>query len=553
MAFQYIMPTPVDMSDVFAQFAHARQVKKDQEAKRAETLMRQQTMDRENARLDEQIRHTQALEQRQQGMDVANAIPKIKSMLTPGSADYDPESGMSLARAYGINLTAQQPQMPVAPEKRDIGPTQLEYGPRATPEIAQQAAILSARTPPEQPEKRADEVMDLAGQAESDRKRFEQANDPSVVAQNQQLQTQQDTEQNDYRAKLADASRRSPTYTGTSPIGPVSIDPNAAQAARSEALRQQQERLAPLMGAVDQDFQPVVKAMVDAGMPPNEIAKAVADYRKQMATDNRDAQYKPTVGKQDEWHQMMYRAAMANAGARRAQAGDDNPEVGRAIAQHLTDNPGDIEGAYRVAQQAGSVAPTKTVGAVRTQVTPTEGQAKDARQAAIGQRALGDIAASGYEPTHEDIQKWLNNQKWVDRAQRAGAGTGIGSIIGGGIAGLAQGAGAIPQSETEGLDPKAANYFANVRRYMETIGRAQSGAAISPTEWQNFFNQYGPNSPGGGAAARRYMEDQARLGGAATRQLEAPRRKSKDESRSDAVKSGGKGKSVSDFEREHGF
>ena len=486
MAFQYIMPTPVDMSDVFAPLMHARQANKDREAKRAELLLRKEAADRENARLDEQMRHTNELENRQKSLDTANAIPKIKNMLTPGHPDYDPESGLSLARAYGINLAAQQPEMPKPPEAIPDKPLS------ALPEGVD--AVSGGTPPPE-------------------------------AAENTALDATRAAQQGEYTNKLMEASRRAPTYSGSGPFGAVNIDPNAAIASRNEALRQQQEKLAPLTGAVDQDFRPVVEAMVKSGMPGSEIAKAVADYRKEMATNNRDAQYKPTVGKQDEWHQMMYRAAMANAGARRAQAGDDDPAVGAAIARHLTENPGDIEGAYRVAQQAGSQAPTKTVGAVRTQVQPTESQAKDARQAAVGQRALEDISASGYTPSQGDIQMWLNNQKRVAWAQNAGSGQGLGSLIGGGIAGAAQGAGLIPQSETEGLDPKAANYFANVRRYMETIGRAQSGAAISPTEWQNFFNQYGPSSPGGGNAARRYMEDQAKLGGSATRQLEAPRRR----------------------------
>jgi len=326
MAFQYIMPTPVDMSDVFAPLMHARQVNKDREAKRAELLLRKEVADRENARLDEQIRHTRTLEERQQGIDVAETIPKLRSMLTPGSSDYDPESAMSMARARGINLSAQQPQMPTAPEKRDIGPTQLEYGPRATPEIAQQAAILSARTPPDQPEKRADEVMDLAGQAEAERKRFEQANDPSVVAQNQQLQGQQDAEQNDYRAKLAEASRRSPTYTGTSPIGPVSIDPNAAQAARAEALRQQQEKLAPLTGAVDKEFQPVVEAMVKAGMPGSEIAKAVADYRKQTEEYRRKSEFETTATEKVRHNKAMEAVGFAGARSREGAQRDKNSE-----------------------------------------------------------------------------------------------------------------------------------------------------------------------------------------------------------------------------------
>lgn len=81
--------------------------------------------------------------------------------------------------------------------------------------------------------------------------------------------------------------------------------------------------------------------------------------------------------------------------------------------------------------------------------------------------------------------------------------------------------GAVPQSETEGLSPRAAEYFANIRRVMEPIARKASGAAISSTEWTNFFNQYGPNSKGGLAAARKDLEDQARLSGVAGRQVGA--------------------------------
>lgn len=555
-----------DFSDAFDGIFRAREASKKREQDRAEFLLKQQALQQQGQLQQAQIQNYQseaaqraAAEadrktgiERTQKLDIANAIPKIRDMLTPGHPGYDPEAGMSLARAYGINLAAQAPQMPTEPIKRDIGPTQVEYGPRISPDDAQNSAIASAKTPPDQPEARADEVMNLADQVEQERQRFEQANDPAKVAQNVQAKDTQDAAQENYTNQVIAASKRSPTYQGTSPVGPVSIDPNAIIAAREAERKRQQNQLAPLTGAVDKDFQPVVSAMVQAGMPPSEIAKAVADYRKQMATDNRDKEYKPTVGKQDEWHRLAYAAAMANARAKGAAAGDFDPAVGAAVSKYLTDNPGDIEGAFRIAGTMGSSAPGKTVQTVAGLTKPTESQSKDARQAALGQGALEEIKQSGYTPSKDDIQTWLNNQKQVALAQKAGEAGGISGLIAGGIAGSAQRHGALAQSEVEGLPPAAQQYFGNVRRYMESIGRAQSGAAISGSEWQNFFNQFGPNSAGGNAAARRYFEDQAITGGVATRQLRAPRPAStKNDRRADTIKSGGKRPSLDDLAAEH--
>jgi hypothetical protein len=199
------------------------------------------------------------------------------------------------------------------------------------------------------------------------------------------------------------------------------------------------------------------------------------------------------------------RAAKARAGG--AGGGDATAQV----ADYLVQNPGDIGGAHRLAARLG--VPAKAVATLVNQTKPTESQAKDAKQSAVGLRAVEAIEQSGYVPSREDIQKWLNNSRLVHLADRDGV-AGLAGTIG-------QSTKLLPQSEVEGLTPDAATYFGNVRRFMETIGRAQSGAAISQTEWTNFFNQYGPNSKGGLKAARQYLEDQSRVSGTAGRSLAA--------------------------------
>jgi hypothetical protein len=184
---------------------------------------------------------------------------------------------------------------------------------------------------------------------------------------------------------------------------------------------------------------------------------------------------------------------------------------GAAIAQYLIDNPGDIPGAMKMRARLG--VGSKEFNQIVNHTKGTEGQNKNAHQAKVGMDAVDAISKSGYQPSKDDIQKWLNNSRLVHLADSGG--------IAGGLATLGQTAGALPQSEVEGLSPQAQEYFGNVRRYMETIGRAQSGAAISPSEWTNFFNQYGPNSKGGLDAARQYLREQFKLSGVAGRQVAA--------------------------------
>jgi hypothetical protein len=183
-----------------------------------------------------------------------------------------------------------------------------------------------------------------------------------------------------------------------------------------------------------------------------------------------------------------------------------------AVTDYLIANPGDVGGARRLAGQMK--VPDKVFNSIVTQTKPTEGQTRDAQQSTVGLRALDAIAKAGYTPSRDEIQKWINNQRLVQGAAETGV-KGLGLTIGQNLPGPFK----VPSSETEGMSDKAQDYFANVRRYIETIGRKQSGAAISPMEWQNFFNQYGPTSKGGLEAARQYLNDQMRSAGVAGRQI----------------------------------
>ncbi len=186
------------------------------------------------------------------------------------------------------------------------------------------------------------------------------------------------------------------------------------------------------------------------------------------------------------------------------------------LYDYLAEHPGDFGGVTRLAAQLN--IPSKRVDKVLGNAKGTESQNKDAQQSAVAKRAIEEIEQSGYTPSKEAIQKWMDNQRKVALADKGG--------LVGGVAAIGQSLGALPQSENDGLSPKAQAYFANTRRLMETIARKQSGAAISPSEWTNFFNQYGPNSKGGLAAAKKYIEDQGRTSGFAGRTVEAGQSKS---------------------------
>jgi hypothetical protein len=153
---------------------------------------------------------------------------------------------------------------------------------------------------------------------------------------------------------------------------------------------------------------------------------------------------------------------------------------------------------------------------------PPEGQQKSATQAVVGLKAIEKIHESKYQPDRDAIQKWLNNQRLVAGAEGGGV-KGLALTIGQNLPGKL-----VPQSEFEGLDPKAQEYFTNVRRYMESIGRWKSGAAISSTEWTNFYNQYGPNAKGGLDAAKYELDVMGRLSGVAGAQARSVGAKSEE-------------------------
>lgn len=185
------------------------------------------------------------------------------------------------------------------------------------------------------------------------------------------------------------------------------------------------------------------------------------------------------------------------------------------LSDYAIQHPGDTAGLYRLAGELKIPKPDKAVTAVVNQTKTTESQDKSATQATAGLRALDSIAASKYTPSRDDVQHWLTNQKKLYLVNQGG--------VAGGLATVGQIAGLLPQSEVDGLSPKAAEYFGNVRRFMEPMGRAKSGAAISQSEWDNFFNQYGPKSAGGLKAARADLTDLFKLSGSAGRKLEAGR------------------------------
>jgi hypothetical protein len=255
------------------------------------------------------------------------------------------------------------------------------------------------------------------------------------------------------------------------------------------------------------------------GVPAAEIAAdqrlaalraARARVEAQATKDNDDHQLTQAKVK---WYGSKSQRNAKGGGAARAAASAD---AGALLSQHLIDNPGDIPGVNRLASQLAAQGklkdPAKAVQAAVAQTKGSESQNRDSQQASIGLRAIDAIDKSGYTPDRATIQKWINNQRLLPDGSGGVKDTvlSIGQALPGGM---------VPQSETEGLPEDARDYFAQVRRYIETIGRKQSGAAISPTEWQNFFNQYGPNSKGGLGAARAYLEDQMRSSGVAGRSL----------------------------------
>lgn len=291
-------------------------------------------------------------------------------------------------------------------------------------------------------------------------------------------------------------------------------DVTAARQQATEALRNLELKHAALLDASASRLKTELSRM---GAPEAQIAaNQTVQQVEADALQKREAVNQSIRNNETD----LAKARIAAAATAAAQPTPAAPAMAQ-LSAYAQSHPGDTEGLYKLAGALGVPKPDKAVAEVVNQNKPTESQSKDAKQAAVGSRAIDAIEKSGYTPSRAEIQKWLQNQKEVSLAQNAGSGGGLSGFVGGGLASLAQGGGALAQSETEGLPAKAQDYFANVRRFMETIGRAQSGAAISPSEWTNFFNQYGPNSKGGLEAARQYMRDQLNVSGVAGRQIEA--------------------------------
>jgi hypothetical protein len=401
MAAYQPMQNPIADLGIGEMIMKARQESKAREDRRAELFLRQQNSERDQARLDEQLRRNQATETRQQGIDVSNELPKIKAMLTPGDPSYDPQTALSMARARGINLDATAPTAPAAPVKQDVGPTQIEEGPRETPEIAQQAGLLrSLQKQPgdSDPQAGAAEDTRQIGLAEAERQRFAQANDPAAVAQNQQLASKQTGDQADYQRKLAQFSRAAPTYHGSSPIGQIDIDPNAAVAAREEALRIQRERLAPLTGAANEKFRPVVQAMIQSGMPPSEVAKFIQEQQKDLHGDAQKAEYSLTAEDQRRHNLAMERAALAAAGDRsRATASNEQNRNDATTNRNLTTYLGTVKEFENTAGIKPDVAMMKNIGKIHEELTrsPQSPVAQTAAVDTIAQIAQGGKASQG--------------------------------------------------------------------------------------------------------------------------------------------------------------
>lgn len=220
---------------------------------------------------------------------------------------------------------------------------------------------------------------------------------------------------------------------------------------------------------------------------------------------------------------MNARAAKARKAAAGGGGGGGAGQNGMAkLARYAEEHPGDRAGLHQLAGTLTDIKDkSKAVRDTIGQSKATEAESKSAEFARAGLRSLDGIEKSGYVPTEADTQKWLNNQRDVYQAQEAGKGGGIMGLVGARTAGAMQSLKLMARAETDGLSPKAAEYFANVRRVMEPLGRAKSGAAISQGEWTNFFNQYGPQSSGGFAAARADLSDLLRSSGVAGRQQNA--------------------------------
>jgi len=253
----------------------------------------------------------------------------------------------------------------------------------------------------------------------------------------------------------------------------------------------------------------VPRAQIDANAEIQKIEQQALGLRQQTLASIRDDE--TALARAD----IMAAARRPAAGA---GGGGANLDAQGKLAAYAQSHPGDTPGLYTEAAKLGLKA--KDVAAALNQNKVPEGAQGVAVKAKAALTAIDTIEKLNYVPSRADVQKWMDNQRQVELAAESSKGGGAGALAGGLAAGKLQKWGALAQNEFDGMSPKAAEYFSNVRRYMENIGREASGAAISQGEWNNFYGQYGPQSKGGLAAARKNVEDRFRLTGVAGRTLD---------------------------------
>lgn len=205
-------------------------------------------------------------------------------------------------------------------------------------------------------------------------------------------------------------------------------------------------------------------------------------------------------------------------------AGGGSLSAREKLNEYATRNPGDSAGLYRLAGTLGFKSDKDAVSAVTDAIKNSkapEGQQKHAAAGATmlrGISTLEKLHAKGYQPTEKDWLKWQKNQDDVQLSKaNAEKGNRAGAMFERGL----QTVGLSAKTEYDGLSDDTRAYFENVKRILESVGREQSGAAISRNEWDNFGGQYGLQASGGLAAAKEYARDRMTLSGVAGRQVEA--------------------------------
>lgn len=321
------------MGDVIDRIMRARAAQQAAEEHRAEMLLKtqalQQSQQLQGAQIENyqsEARHRTALEgaaqesRKQERLGEFDNVTKQLQAL----AQTDPAAAADIARRHGIeNWQAHQPEppkFPDAPVPRETNlPTGLELGPRRDP-----METLLDKDP---------------AQAEAERLRFEQANDPGTnFAGNRQANQDAATANQQDQKTFGDAKaayvgkseafrREMPTYTGEHrEFGAVNVDPNAPERARRAETARTREALSPLTDIAG--LPPARRAQVDAAIAAGATrADALSMVNKEIEGqrhDDQDAKFKLTAEQQMEKARMM-----ANAMSRPAsdKHGGMDPQV----------------------------------------------------------------------------------------------------------------------------------------------------------------------------------------------------------------------------------